>query len=504
MTRRKIVLYRIGTLLCLAGAVAVLASTGLGASTPYLRTLGFGYGDAIYNYDFTSQSRLVVGRRLGDSLLFYNNAEIDKVKNIAERQVLVLRVEDEFPAQRLRRLGVGPGRRQEDRHAELPRQHAALTGSTRRPRSTTSTTRTSATTSSEPRTTTTTSSATPGSTTARARSTTSPTSSRARATPRATTTRGSTTSSTETRATITGATMGTPPTSESRECALEVSRPRLPASCWQPRPARRPQHPLRSRSAIVPASGPSRRLGTHAAVRISEPTTRVVARYRLSPGTRQGVPLWYTIRLHARFRFARRPGECILSAATNGLTAAQIIVKTDRRAAQVSSVGWIQGRRLSRLSAKTARIDFRNYLQTRGPRPGPNTLTVTLDVLRGRCFDSLSVLPDSGIGATTVRPDELRLLVPQQPIVATAGRRTEASVRASATRRAARRRARRQAATAGRIQSGRRDGLALPADRPRRLGRVRVRPEDDRTLRPVSRRAAALQPADGGSSRSTS
>ena len=50
---------------------------------------------------------------------------------------------------------------------------------------------------------------------------------------------------------------------------------------------------------------------------------------------------------------------------------------------------------------------------------------MTLDVLRGRCFDSLSVLPDSGIGATTVRPDELRLLVPQQPIVATAGHRTK-------------------------------------------------------------------------------
>jgi hypothetical protein len=77
-----------------------------------------------------------------------------------------------------------------------------------------------------------------------------------------------------------------------------------------------------------------------------------------------------------------------------------------------------------RLGAKTGRVDFRNYLQTHGPRPGPNTLTVTLDVLHGRCFDSLSVLPDSGIGATTVRPDELRLLVPRQPIVATAGRRT--------------------------------------------------------------------------------
>jgi hypothetical protein len=170
---------------------------------------------------------------------------------------------------------------------------------------------------------------------------------------------------------------------------------------------------------------PLSRLGKQAAVRISQPTTQVLARYRLSPGTRQGVPLWYTIRLHAGFRFARRTGECILSAATNGLTAAQIIVKTDSRAAQVSSLGWIQGRRLSRLSAKTARIDFRNYLQTQGARPGSNTLTVTLDVLRGRCFDSVSVLPDSGIGATAVRPDELRLLVPKQPIAATAGRRTK-------------------------------------------------------------------------------
>jgi len=174
-----------------------------------------------------------------------------------------------------------------------------------------------------------------------------------------------------------------------------------------------------------PGFWPLSRLGTDAAVRISEPTTRVVARYRLSPGTRPGDRLWYTIRLHAGVRFARRSGECILSAATNGLTAAQIIVKTDRRAAQVSSVGWIQGRTLSRVSAKTTRIDFRNYLQTRGARPGRNTLTVTLDVLHGRCFDSLSVLPDSGIGATSVRPDELRLLVPQEPIVATAGRRTK-------------------------------------------------------------------------------
>ena len=83
MTRRKIILYRIGTLLCLGGVVVVLASTGLGASTPYLRTLGFGYGDSIYNYDFTSQTVSSSGVDWATSLLFYNNAEIDKVKNIS-------------------------------------------------------------------------------------------------------------------------------------------------------------------------------------------------------------------------------------------------------------------------------------------------------------------------------------------------------------------------------------------------------------------------------------
>jgi hypothetical protein len=201
-----------------------------------------------------------------------------------------------------------------------------------------------------------------------------------------------------------------------RSIAAAAAGVLLAAAAGTASAARSPQH-----IGDRPGFWPLPRLGTHAAVRISGPTTRVVGRYRLSPRA----SLWYTIRLHAGFRFAREPGECILSAATNGMTAAQLVVKTDRRAAQVSSVGWIQGRRLSRFGTRTARIDFRNYLQTRGTRPGLNTLTVTLEVLHGRCFDSLSVLPDSGIGATTVRPDELRLLVPRQPIVATAGRRTK-------------------------------------------------------------------------------
>jgi hypothetical protein len=49
---------------------------------------------------------------------------------------------------------------------------------------------------------------------------------------------------------------------------------------------------------------------------------------------------------------------------------------------------------------------------------------VTSESLSGTCFKSIAVLPDSGIGATRVRPDELTLEVPQQPIVAVAGHRS--------------------------------------------------------------------------------
>jgi hypothetical protein len=83
MTRRRIVLYRIAALLCLASAAAVLASVGLGATAANLRTLGFGYGDSVYNYDFTSESVSSTGVDWGVSLLFYDNAWIDKIKSIA-------------------------------------------------------------------------------------------------------------------------------------------------------------------------------------------------------------------------------------------------------------------------------------------------------------------------------------------------------------------------------------------------------------------------------------
>jgi hypothetical protein len=144
--------------------------------------------------------------------------------------------------------------------------------------------------------------------------------------------------------------------------------------------------------------------------------------FELPRGSAQGPARWYTIRLRAALQLARGTGECILSAATDGATAAQVDVQTHPRSAVVSSLSWIQGRHrvLTRASAVT--LDFRNYLQVHGVRGGANPFTLTLDVLHGPCLKSIRLLSGSGIATTGARPDELRFLVPTEVLTATKGR----------------------------------------------------------------------------------
>jgi hypothetical protein len=150
--------------------------------------------------------------------------------------------------------------------------------------------------------------------------------------------------------------------------------------------------------------------------------TVTLGAFALPRGSAQGPVRWYTIRLRAALRLARGAGDCILSAATDGATAAQIEVQTHRRAAAVSSLGWIQGRRRLVTRSRRVDLDFRNYLQVHGVRAGANPFTLTLDVLGGRCLERIRLLRGSGIAATHARPDELRFLVPTQGLTATKGR----------------------------------------------------------------------------------
>jgi hypothetical protein len=52
-----------------------------------------------------------------------------------------------------------------------------------------------------------------------------------------------------------------------------------------------------------------------------------------------------------------------------------------------------------------------------------NTFSVNLYNIHGHCFRAVDGLPDSGIGAMSIKPGELHLLVRSKPVTVTAGRR---------------------------------------------------------------------------------
>src|SRR5262249_36946010 len=62
--------------------VAMAPDRSSAGSTTHLTTIDFGYGDSIFNYDFTSQTADATRVDWAVSLLFYNNASINGVKSI--------------------------------------------------------------------------------------------------------------------------------------------------------------------------------------------------------------------------------------------------------------------------------------------------------------------------------------------------------------------------------------------------------------------------------------
>jgi hypothetical protein len=75
-------LYLMAAVCALAAGIALLPMNVLGSSTRNLTTLGFGYSDAIYNYDFENQAVDATHVDWAMSLLFYNNANVNKIKSI--------------------------------------------------------------------------------------------------------------------------------------------------------------------------------------------------------------------------------------------------------------------------------------------------------------------------------------------------------------------------------------------------------------------------------------
>lgn len=140
------------------------------------------------------------------------------------------------------------------------------------------------------------------------------------------------------------------------------------------------------------------------------PINPLRVRYALEASARQGGKLWYTIVLNASVRFpAGQSGKAILSAATDGATAAQIVLESDGRRVRTSMLGYVSGRRLEQSDGMLATVGFENYLQLQGVRPGDNLLEIAIESIRGAAPELVTILPGTGLRLTTIDPYELRI-----------------------------------------------------------------------------------------------
>jgi hypothetical protein len=136
--------------------------------------------------------------------------------------------------------------------------------------------------------------------------------------------------------------------------------------------------------------------------------------YRLPPDAAQGQGTWYLIRYHFRVSVSpdALPGSFAVSADTNGRTCASVVFDFRRTPEgprlTSDSLGLVAGHEVETSSALTQEIDFRNYLQYRGVRPGRNVLTFRITANALPLVRSVRVFADTGIEVTPLGPPRVQ------------------------------------------------------------------------------------------------
>jgi hypothetical protein len=116
-------------------------------------------------------------------------------------------------------------------------------------------------------------------------------------------------------------------------------------------------------------------------------------------------------------------GNVYLSASTNGYTSAQATLKRASAAGpvKVNTLDEIEGEVEHATRSRTVDIDFTNYLQTRGVKPGRNTLRFSLSRFGRLPVERVLILPGSGVRATHLTPTRLVLSAPASVLRGTVG-----------------------------------------------------------------------------------
>jgi hypothetical protein len=146
-----------------------------------------------------------------------------------------------------------------------------------------------------------------------------------------------------------------------------------------------------------------------------------VGGFTLPQGTRQGAPLWYAIHLSGLVHLKPGHSECELSAATDGATAAQFVIRTQGHRTLISTNGWIQGGSDRMIKSPVYRVNFWNYLQTSGVHGGVNSLTLSVQDLGAPCIRGVRLFKGTGVAVTKADPRELQLLAPRGTLSGTKG-----------------------------------------------------------------------------------
>ena len=137
--------------------------------------------------------------------------------------------------------------------------------------------------------------------------------------------------------------------------------------------------------------------------------------YWLPADAAQGSDWWYLLDFHFGLVPSpdTAPGSVVVSASTNGRTAAQvrfrIVLAAGRPFMQWESYDLVDGSRRYTTTARQEDVRIRNYLQTDGVRPGANSVEARIEISEGVRVERLTVYDDSGVLRSRVGPSSVDL-----------------------------------------------------------------------------------------------
>ena len=143
-------------------------------------------------------------------------------------------------------------------------------------------------------------------------------------------------------------------------------------------------------------------------------TARASVPYIIEPDkAQQGPHAWYIARLHAKVTFGAGTGRAYLFVSHNGYASAlieyDVAGSATSRQIRRSTASYIDGSTSTTLRGDTDDLQFRNYLQYAGVRPGLNQLKFSVEVHGPLDITSVEILEDSGVEYTRVSPAKLTL-----------------------------------------------------------------------------------------------